>query len=145
MYRSPEERLERFTRGFLSTLAELGGDQEQEGERSFEPEDLAPQVREALAKQCARFISENLDDLLFATEQDYDWDLAGHDFALSRNGHGAGFFDRDFDGRQDNLQQAAEQAGQIELYLGDDGQVHAYGLEDYTPPAPDTAPRRRTP
>lgn len=145
MYRSAEQRLEWFTRGFLSTLAELGDDQDSEGEQTFNQADLAPRVRSALEQQCARFVAENLDDLLFATEGEYDWDLAGHDFALSRNGHGAGFFDREFDGREEHLQQAAERAGQVELYLGDDGYVYATGLDTYAQASPEPNSRRRAP
>lgn len=51
---------------------------------------------------------------------------AGHDFWLSRCGHGAGFFDRtDVDeGVRDRLQAAAERAGDRDVYEGDDCRLH---------------------
>ena len=48
---------------------------------------------------------------------------AGHDFWLSRNGHGSGFFDRNwYDNTEDigkKLQTASKSYGPYDLYLGD--------------------------
>ncbi len=46
---------------------------------------------------------------------------AGKDFWLSRNGHGAGFFDSDVENEKikDDLQDAARRYGEYNLYLGD--------------------------
>lgn len=49
----------------------------------------------------------------------------GHDFWLTRNGHGAGFWDRGLGGLGDTLTKWAEPYGSIDLYVSDDGQVHA--------------------
>lgn len=43
-----------------------------------------------------------------------DWALAGHNFHLSRNGHGSGFFDSDFKNSEE-LQKMSEQFGGLEL------------------------------
>jgi hypothetical protein len=55
--------------------------------------------------------------------------LAGHDFALTRNGHGAGFWDGDWPGEEDTrnpgpLYRASEAAGEINCLpdAGDDGE-----------------------
>jgi hypothetical protein len=50
----------------------------------------------------------------------------GHDFWLSRNGHGAGFFDRMEDvyqDQQDVLQEIAETFPERNIFLGDSGKV----------------------
>lgn len=50
---------------------------------------------------------------------------AGHDFALTRNGHGAGYWDRDDlpeDLRQ-CLTAAAQAAGEANVWLNDEGEV----------------------
>ena len=53
---------------------------------------------------------------------------AGHDFWLTRNGHGSGFWDR-FDnlylGWGDVLTRVSEEYGEVYIYLGDDGLAHA--------------------
>lgn len=53
-----------------------------------------------------------------------DPDRGGHDFWLSRNGHGAGFFDGDWDPLGDALQAAAKTFGTSDAYVGDDGKVY---------------------
>jgi hypothetical protein len=52
---------------------------------------------------------------------------AGHDFWLTRNGHGAGFWDGDLEGELGGrLSEAARKAGPCGLYLGDDGIVYKH-------------------
>ncbi len=51
-------------------------------------------VREA-KRDCRDFVRANRADLeTYCEESGRDMESAGHDFYLSRNGHGAGFFDR---------------------------------------------------
>lgn len=46
---------------------------------------------------------------------------AGHDFWLTRNGHGAGFWDGDWPVHGESLTAAAKRFGEVGIYLGDDG------------------------
>ena len=55
-----------------------------------------------------------------AEANEYDERMLGHNFALSRNGHGAGFFDDN----NDLLQDIARNMKSVELYLGDDKKVY---------------------
>ena len=50
-----------------------------------------------------------------------------HDFWLTRNGHGAGFWDRKYDDptKGDKLTKIAEKFGEINLYVGDDGKIYS--------------------
>lgn len=48
----------------------------------------------------------------------------GHDFWLTRNGHGAGFWDRGLGERGRRLTDACRPYGKVDLYLGDDGFLH---------------------
>ena len=51
--------------------------------------------------------------------------MAGHDFWLTRNGHGAGFWDGDWpDDIGEQLTVAAEKFGPVDLYVGDDGRIY---------------------
>jgi hypothetical protein len=55
-----------------------------------------------------------------------DYSQAGHDFWLTRNGHGAGFWDGDWPEPQATLlTQVSETYGEVDLYVGDDGVVYA--------------------
>lgn len=50
---------------------------------------------------------------------------AGHDFWLTRNGHGAGFWDGDWSKPADEiLTNSAESFGEFNLYIGDDGRIY---------------------
>lgn len=52
--------------------------------------------------------------------------MAGHDFWLTRCGHGAGFWDGDWpEPHAQALTDAAEAFGNVDLYLGDDGKAWA--------------------
>ena len=50
---------------------------------------------------------------------------AGRDFWLTRNGHGAGFWDGDWDDRDaERLTSNCKAYGEFDLYVGDDGKVY---------------------
>lgn len=49
---------------------------------------------------------------------------AGHDFWLTRNGHGAGFWDGDWPTHGEALDKLSKTYGECDLELGDDGQIH---------------------
>lgn len=98
--------------------------------------DLAPSARAQIEADCALFQAspayqavreaednEELGDL-FAGHGGVS-SMAGHDFWLTRNGHGAGFWDGDWpEPHGDKLDAVAKGFGSISLYLGDDGKVY---------------------
>ena len=48
----------------------------------------------------------------------------GHDFGLTRNKQGTGFWDRELGSIGDKLTSVAEQYDECELYKGDDGKIY---------------------
>jgi hypothetical protein len=68
---------------------------------------------------CADFQEANADDLA-----DLDMEQAGIDFWLTRNRHGAGFWDRGLGDVGDRLTDAAHAYGSVDLYAGDDGLIY---------------------
>jgi hypothetical protein len=50
-------------------------------------------------------------------------DAIGHDFWLTRNGHGAGFWDRGLGELGDFLTKMSKPFGEATLYVSDDGEV----------------------
>ena len=47
-----------------------------------------------------------------------------HDYVLTRNRHGAGFWDGDYQEHGDALTALARPYGEVNLYLGDDGRIY---------------------
>lgn len=93
--------------------------------------EFAPGEAEKLHADCREFIAANAADLLkYADEREYDpshgdvWEYAGHDFWLTRNSHGAGFWDRGLGKLGQRLTDASKGYGFINLYLGEDELVY---------------------
>lgn len=73
-------------------------------------------------RDCLSFIRANRADLaLYVEISGRTMESAGYDFHLSRNGHGAGFFDRGNGGVFDRLQDAARGFGEAEATLSRGG------------------------
>lgn len=93
-------------------------------------EDFEPISVGLLAIDLSDFVYNNASDLNLALSDKYTMENVAHDFWLSRNGHGSGFFDRSaplFDGDKqpywDRLQTAAKTYGTIDLYPTHDGKI----------------------
>lgn len=70
---------------------------------------------------CKKFFQENRATIEAATVEDNKWERAGHDFWLTRNHHGAGFWDGDWpEAAGETLTNAAHSYGETDLYKGDD-------------------------
>jgi hypothetical protein len=85
-----------------------------------------------ITEDCKSFWESNEEDLeLYMKEISFDpsqgtpAEYAGHDFWLTRCGHGAGFWDRGLDELGDRLTEACKAYGSLDLYVGDDGQIYA--------------------
>lgn len=97
-------------------------------------EDVAPEALRKMAQDCAAFQKQAADLLAEAYDRDgygnTQWSApaqAGHDFWLTRNRHGAGFWDRgalEADGLGDKLSEVARTFGESDLYQGDDGGIY---------------------
>lgn len=101
----------------------------------FDQLEPAPEWSEEALKKikedCEAFCTDQESDLVdYMLERTYDpshgpvMGHAGHDFWLTRSGHGAGFFDRGLDELGDRLTAACEPYGNVDLYLGDDGKMY---------------------
>lgn len=82
-------------------------------------------TRESLKRaesDCAEFLADNAVDLeAYQTTTGRDMESAGHDFFLTRNGHGAGFWDRGDAPCLDRLSAAARAAGECDAELSRNG------------------------
>lgn len=85
--------------------------------------DIDDDSQRRMLADCTAFIRDNLSDLRLAVQGGRDEESLGHDFFLSRNGHGAGFFDRGRDPHWSRLQDASDPWGEtmFESYLDANG------------------------
>lgn len=84
----------------------------------FEPDDLAPAIRAELLGDYTDFVTANAE---LIEQSGLDMGQVGHDFWLTREGHGAGFWDRGLGDVGEALTRAAKVYGGFELELWLDG------------------------
>lgn len=88
----------------------------------------------AIAKSrldCEAFLVENEQDVAALLDGDHKMPTIMHDFWLTRNGHGSGFWDGDYPKEiGDRLTESSKRFGEAELYVGDDGVIWLSGSED---------------
>lgn len=147
-YREESARLigaaDKFTRAYLIAAMFTGvefpeghPDADSDKEYDLDPENIEPESLRGMIADAAKFQTDHADLLAEAYTRDGyahpesgagPEDMAGHDFWLTRNGHGAGFWDRsplDAGGLGDKLSDAAKAFGECDLYRGDAGGIHA--------------------
>lgn len=99
---------------------------------NYSEADLAPETRAKIEADCKAFYDANARIFLSATAPIQALSAqAGHDFWLTRNGHGAGFGDGDWltapydlsESAEAQLEAASEAFGTFDLVVGDDGQI----------------------
>lgn len=84
------------------------------------PNSLTRELKNQMVADCEKFLAEAA---LYIGESEAE--QAGHDFWLTRNGHGAGFWDGDWGDRGDALTAICEKFGEVDLIVGDDGFIHS--------------------
>ena len=106
-------RVDDFTMHYIATGLSLA---DEDAGRNVFADDLAPESLAKIKQECADFQAAN-------PSVSENSAIAGQDFWLTRNRHGAGFWDGDWEDG-DALTQAAHACGERNLILGDDGKLH---------------------
>ena len=120
--------LDLFTLSYLETA--LWVTQDVNGgplEDKYGIDDIAPESLQAIVDDCKAFQEDNQSLLTdrHLMKRGCPLSRAGHDFFLTRNRHGAGFWEGDWrDDAGKILTQSAKVYGSQDLYLGDDGKLH---------------------
>jgi hypothetical protein len=129
---SPERKaLRAFVAAYIecalwSSTASGAPDMEEDDDTSMESygyshDDIAPVSKRAHIRECIDFYRAN-EALLM--ECSIDDSQHGDDFWLTRNGHGAGFWDRGYGPKGAELTKAAKAYGSCDPYVGDDEKVY---------------------
>lgn len=86
--------------------------------------ELSESAKMEIAEECQQFIFDNIENIKKA-EAVYGLQMVAHDFCLTRNGHGAGFWDGDLPSELgEALTKATKAFEQQDAYVGDDGLVY---------------------
>ncbi len=104
----------------LWSSVDAAGDTDEPLDANYDESDLTLGCRNAMRADCAAFVHATGPDLA-----GLDPGQCGHDFWLTRNGHGAGFWDRGLGALGERLTKAAKAFGSVDLYVNDDGKVDA--------------------
>ncbi len=136
-------KLDNFTHAYIDTMLwseSANEDGESFSSLGYDRGDLAPCALKRCVDDCRAF--QEPEDVIRAIEHEAapiardcgdggSYAMAGHDFWLTRNGHGAGFWDGDWDKADPDgvLDKRATELGHVEAYLGDDGLIYIMGAE----------------
>jgi hypothetical protein len=113
-----------FVRAFVAGYLECAlwssmGDDGEPLDYDYSEDDVHSDARAEMTRECVDFIRANRADLAGMNAGQ-----AGHDFWLTRNGHGAGFWDRGLGDKGKRLSEASKVYGDYGLYVGDDSKLH---------------------
>lgn len=117
--------------GYLETAlwAETDNSTEEGGyplDKNYSFSDIDPESKAKAEKDCRAF-SAKAGNLL----KGLDASTVGHDFWLTRQGHGAGFWDGDYEESVgDALTELSKEFGEVYIYVGDDGKIYIDGGND---------------
>lgn len=88
-------------------------------------DDIDGATANTMCEECQDFVNANFNDIEEFMGKGYNLEAVGHDLWLTRNGHGAGFWDRGAGAVGNRLTVAAKAEGSRDLCLGDDGKVYS--------------------
>jgi hypothetical protein len=141
------DQLDEFTRAYME--AALWSSTDSAGtplDDHFSVEDIPDHDAQQMIADCQKFQAENADfiqDQYLMRRSDYGVDgAAGHDFWLTRNGHGAGFWDGDWEEpAATKLDEASKKFNEYDLMMGhdtpsdeDEGYLEEMGVKGDTAP-----------
>lgn len=115
-------KLDKFTRAYLECALWSSVDDDGEPlDGLYSIDDLSDSAIATAIEDCSDFQQANGGLLDLAGDDAQN----GHDFWLTRNSHGAGFWDRGYGEIGTKLTDASHPYGSVNLYVGDDGMIHA--------------------
>lgn len=126
--------VDEFTRAYIVTALWSSNDGENPPDHNYSWTDIADETLAQMVEDCRQFQEQNRQTIEDAINSDEGvkygpdfgpWGRAGHDFWLTREGHGAGFWDGDWpEPYSEKLTDAAQAFGEFSLYIGDDGKIY---------------------
>ena len=114
-----------FSHAYVTAIAWANVVHEDGSDDSLDRDDLPVAILEILEADAEAFLTPQVQRLIEGAIRRgrYSWSQAGHDFALTRNGHGAGFWDRGLGLVGDALTSIAKPYGDRSLYVSTSGEI----------------------
>ena len=115
-------QLDEFTMAYIeAALWSSPGDEDdcEYLDEKYSIDDISEDTYAQMLADCKAFQEAHAADI------EDDLRQAGHDFWLTRCGHGCGFWDGDWEEEVgDRLTKACKEFGSVDLYVGDDGKIY---------------------
>lgn len=132
-------KLDRFTLAYIEAMLWSTNDDAGEPlDKNYSEEDFTPESLAHVIRDCEQFQRENAADIAAAetigeyAKSSYSAEeMAGHDFWLTRCGHGVGFWDRDLGDVGERLSEAATKFGEVDIFAGDNLNYNAPDRDVY--------------
>jgi hypothetical protein len=119
-----------FLRSYFEAILFTGNDESDDSggdplDDNYSINDFAYETLVEQVAQCEKFLA--MSGVHAAINDDYD--QAGYDFLMTRNGHGVGFWETDDWPEKAGklLTAASKKQGEVYIYLGDDGKIYVDG------------------
>ena len=130
-----EEATQAFIAGYVMCALWSSSDESDESggrplDENYVETDIAAESADKMREDCIAFLVKAegpLNDARYAVGESWIdlMEKAGHDFWLTRNGHGAGFWDGDWpEDLGEELTKISKSFGESDLYIGDDGDLY---------------------
>lgn len=116
--------LELVLAGYIQAMqwASTDGD-----DNSLEDYELSEEAKENCRQACVNLLDKHRSLVVTVVCEDtgtYNYDNVGHDLFLTREGHGAGFWDRGLGMNGDLLTDYCNEIGTADPYVGDDNLIY---------------------
>lgn len=110
----------KFVQGYIECLLWSSTDENNDSmDSKYSIDDFSEGALSQINKDCETFIKR-----AGALLDSIDAGLAGHDFWLTRNGHGCGFWSRGTGFTGDRLTKISKSFCSLDPYVGDDGKLY---------------------
>lgn len=121
----PDFDLDGMVIGYLTCALWASTDEEGDPlDRQFGIDDFSEEALAQAREDCEGFVDLCAKEGIDLTTIGREADDIGHDFWLTRSGHGTGFWDRGLGALGDQLTKWADTFGSCDAYVGDDGKVY---------------------
>jgi len=122
-----QEPLDAFTKAYITAALWSTNDESDPSggdpiDDNYGPDDIAPDALAKIQSDCQAFLAANQNLI----SENMTEDQAGHDFWLTRCGHGVGFWDRGLGEVGEKLTEASRAFGECWIEVGDDGQLRGF-------------------
>ncbi len=115
----------------VTALWSSTGDDSEPLDARYSADDIAPDGLAKAARDCAEFERCAAPIVRETCPRGVSLSSLGHDFWLTRNGHGAGFWDGDYPkAAGERLTALSKVFGECDAIVGDDGKIYFEGGKD---------------